>query len=99
MSPVLAYILGMLTLPVLAGLALAILWSFEKNNGVGHCLVGGCRLKPMEPGEHFNITVWLVRFWHRWLTGPEHRKRVIAYWQDRKDRGLFVNPYARKYLK
>lgn len=92
------YLLGLITLPALAGLYLALDWAFSKDSGTGECLVEWCNFRSLELGEHFNLTVWLSQQWHRYATGPKHRRAVIAYWQKRKDQGLPVNPYAEKHL-
>lgn len=98
-NAVVAYFIGLFTIPAIATMWTGIDWAFSKTRGTGKCLVEWCEFEPMELGEHFNLTVWLRQKQHRWLSGRKHRKAVIAYWQSRKDRGLPINPYARKYLK
>lgn len=93
------YLAGLLTLPVALCAWLGIAWAFSKTEGTGSCLVEWCNHKPLELGEHFNITVWANRMWHRLSTGPKHRRAVIDFWQARKDKGMPVNPYAEKFLK
>lgn len=93
------YLAGLFTLPALFVAYLVVDWAFSKNEGTGNCLVEWCKFKPLELGEHFNITVWASRMWHRWFAGPKHKRAVIAYWQARKDAGLPINPHAAKYMK
>lgn len=71
----LPYLAGLLTLPVLAGLVLFTYWACSRDTGAGPCEVCG-HGREMEPGEHRNLTVWLVAAWHWgwWSLRPWHRR-------------------------
>lgn len=93
------YVLGLITVPVLGSAAYFLHWSFQKTSGTGGCIVPWCHRRSYELGEHYNIVVKLAGLRHEYLTSPRHRRYVLAYWQDRKDRGMPVHPRALRKLR
>lgn len=87
---ILWYLAGILTIPVLGGLWILLMWAFEKTSGSGSC-VTECRgsRREMEIGDHFNLTVWLYSVKHRlfWSLRPSHKAAVTKYWQEIYDDG------------
>lgn len=82
------YFAGLLTVPVLGGLWLLVMWTFEKTSGTAGC-VTECRgsRREMEIGDHFNLTVWLYSVRHLifWSYRKSHKAAVLKYWQDLDD--------------
>lgn len=102
MAPVSAYLAGLVTLPVLWAASWFVLWGFSKDSGLSTCSTPGCPRRAMEPGEHFNVTVWLNSRWHEWITnrpGSKHRRHVMDYWRVHWDKGFPVHPRVRKWLE
>lgn len=80
MSAVLAYALGLLTLPLLAAVVWFGGWALMRSTGSGSC-VACDHARPLELGEHLNITVFLNRKVHDvvWASRRWHRKRVAEH--------------------
>ena len=79
-----------------------VLWAFAKETGAGECTIEGCRRRPLERGEHFNLTVWLHRTWHQFVTnrpGTAHRRAVMDFWRPRWERGAPVHRNVRRWLE
>jgi hypothetical protein len=89
-SNIIWYFAGLLTIPILGGLWILLVWAFGKESGSGSC-VTECRGSAwdMEIGDHFNLTVWLYGVQHRlfWSSRPSHKAAVTKYWQDIYDAG------------
>jgi hypothetical protein len=84
------YLAGLLTVPTLGGIWILLTSAFGKTEGTGGC-VTDCKGSQhvMEIGDHFNITVWFYRMYHRlfWSSRQSHKDAVRKHWQDIYDRG------------
>lgn len=80
---VLAYVLGLVTLPVLAGLVFAGYLLFSRSNqameACEHCIAADIRTSAYTFFERRNIRVWVSDAWHYHATSRRAAHRVA--WQ------------------